>query len=1306
MNLMKILASLIFSASLASAAQIPIGNVADEQTFAVRSGNQLVNTNLEAYEGKILVIMLMTPWCPFCQSNASAVGNGLLDHFNASSRGVLTGRNAHGVPIESLLLSTEEAAQWDSVNSSFASSNGYDQWGIDANANRSDPRQVLGYFRGGFISSSNLYSWGNDRRRVVVLNMVRDTQTHQYREIVINQNSYTSSDDTAARAAINAIQPRSVTTPAAITTQPVSTTLNSGQSATLTVGASGDGPLSYAWFLGASGDTTQPVGSNSASFTTSPLSVTTRFWVRVTNAANLTGADSTAATVTVLQPAKITAPPASASVKYGQSTTLSVLASGDGQLNYQWFEGPSGVTSTPVGTNAATFTTPSITTTRSFWVRVSNPVSPTGADSATATISVLQVTPPYAHAMSLSEGLFSVSARGTQGSTFFGWDSFNELLERSAPIHDSTPDIGASLGGANFQTTNAEDHVTEDGNLSFTTGSLAEQISAPTAGTVGAEGYTTLILQILAVPGSGAFPADITLNPINGISPKVVQALNAAGDGQLWAKWDLPGNQASYTITVTGPVNQAGYHFDKVTVDTHYSATAYLPDSVAASPPSISTAANLTPHLIGMPLNQQLEATGGTAPYQFVVSAGSLPAGCSLSSAGLLTGTPTAAATSTFTVTLTDAEVLIGTKDFSLTVTTAPVITTTNLLPAGNLSSSYSLTLAASDGTQPYSFTLAAGALPAGTTLSEAGILSGTPAALGTSSFNVQLRDANGFTAAKDFSLRISDLSIQTTSLPTAVRNVVFNQVLIGSGGTAPYTWSVSEGSLPAGISLSSEGIISGTPPLSAGQSMLTLRLTDSTGFSVMRQFTLAVSAVFLPPVLQPVSFPTLTIGAEFTHTVAALNYPRTYIITGLPLGLKFSASTGVITGRPRVSGLYNVQVRATNTAGSSAPVIARLVVRALEANLVGTFGGLVDRHPTVNRGLGGTLTVTTTSLGNYTLRLVGALANSKTSGAATATSITGFLAATAPHITAVVGGQPLTLTFDPQDGRLSGTLGSASVSGWRAAWNAAANPAEELAGYYSMALALAKSSDIGLAAIPQGTGFATFNVSLAGTLTAVGKTADGESITSSSFLSSRGEFGAYVPMYKKGGSIQGPLQIQADTQGHFEGNSITGVMTWLKPTLAGRTYAAAFGPLDLRVEGAYLAPASRGNIILGLPAPGRVSLNFTDAGLADSATDPDLSFGLTDDLKSDLKDAVNPGKVTFTLNPATGAVSGSFSLTETTPPSVRAKIPFRGQVVRLRDGSPKAVGYFLLPQIPTPGQAANASPILSGGFTLDQQVD
>jgi Leucine-rich repeat (LRR) protein len=172
-----------------------------------------------------------------------------------------------------------------------------------------------------------------------------------------------------------------------ITTPPLGTTIVSGQSTTLTVGASGSPTLAYQWYQGASGVTTTPVGTNSSSFTTPPLAQTTSYWVRVSNGCG-TPADSATAVVTVTcTPPNIGTQPQGTTIPPGQSTTLTASATGSATLAYQWYQGAPGVTTTPVGTNSSSFTTPALTQTTSYWVRVSNGCG-TPADSAAAVVTV------------------------------------------------------------------------------------------------------------------------------------------------------------------------------------------------------------------------------------------------------------------------------------------------------------------------------------------------------------------------------------------------------------------------------------------------------------------------------------------------------------------------------------------------------------------------------------------------------------------------------------------------------------------------------------------------------------------------------------------------------------------------------------------------------------------------------------------------------------------------------------------------------------------------------------------------------
>lgn len=102
--------------------------------------------------------------------------------------------------------------------------------------------------------------------------------------------------------------------------------------------------------------------------------------------------DVTIKGVAIATPPTITTQPASQTIANSATATLSVVASGTTPLSYQWYQGNSGDTSIPVGTDAASFTTPTLTTTTSYWVRVSNSVG--SVDSNTATITVGTVNPP------------------------------------------------------------------------------------------------------------------------------------------------------------------------------------------------------------------------------------------------------------------------------------------------------------------------------------------------------------------------------------------------------------------------------------------------------------------------------------------------------------------------------------------------------------------------------------------------------------------------------------------------------------------------------------------------------------------------------------------------------------------------------------------------------------------------------------------------------------------------------------------------------------------------------------------------
>ena len=229
-----------------------------------------------------------------------------------------------------------------------------------------------------------------------------------------------------------------------ITSHPKSQTISAGAGVTLTVNATGPGSLAYRWFAGSSGQTSSPIaGASDDKYTTPALTKTTRFWVRVSNADG--SSDSDTATISVDAPAEpqpavpqITSQPKGRTVTSGQSATLTVSATGIGPLTYRWYEGQRRDTSSPVsGATASSYTTPPLTKTTPYWVRVSNGTGAADSDAATITVSAPQGDSGFEATV-----LDLVNARRASGATCGGTPygpapalSLNTQLRSSARGH-------------------------------------------------------------------------------------------------------------------------------------------------------------------------------------------------------------------------------------------------------------------------------------------------------------------------------------------------------------------------------------------------------------------------------------------------------------------------------------------------------------------------------------------------------------------------------------------------------------------------------------------------------------------------------------------------------------------------------------------------------------------------------------------------------------------------------------------------------------------------------------------------------
>jgi len=323
------------------------------------------------------------------------------------------------------------------------------------------------------------------------------------------------------------------------------------------------------------------------------------------------------------------------------------------------------------------------------------------------------------------------------------------------------------------------------------------------------------------------------------------------------------------------------------------------------------TTTSLPEAKVGDAYSATLTATGGKTPLTW--NATGLPAGLTCSTAGVISGTPTAFGDFSVTVTVTDSFSTPNTDSeiLALKVYAALEITTTSL-PEAKVGDVYSATLMATGGKLP--LTWGATGLPAGLTCSTAGVISGTPTESGD--FTVGVGVADSFdpinTDDTDLALKVYPaLEVTTTSLPEAKVGDVYSATLTATGGKAPHSWGAT--GLPAGLTCSTAGVISGTPTES-GDFSVTVTVTDSFSTPNTDSEILALK-VYAALEITTTSLPCIKVDTLYSANLAATGGkpPLTWGATGLPAGLTCSAA-GVISGTPTVSGSFNVTVTVTDS--------------------------------------------------------------------------------------------------------------------------------------------------------------------------------------------------------------------------------------------------------------------------------------------------------------------------------------------------------------------------------------------------------
>ncbi|PPU58862.1 hemagglutinin [Xanthomonas codiaei] len=347
--------------------------------------------------------------------------------------------------------------------------------------------------------------------------------------------------------------------------------------------------------------------------------------------------------------------------------------------------------------------------------------------------------------------------------------------------------------------------------------------------------------------------------------------------------------------------------------------------------------ASLPAATAGTAYSQNLSASGGTAPYTYAITAGALPAGLTLSSSGVLSGTPTASGAFNFTVTATDSGApTSGNRAYTLTVAGPTVTLPATALPAGTAGQAYASAInPATGGIAPYTYAVTAGALPAGITFAAStGALSGTTTSVGTFNFSVTATDSTSGTpsqATRGYTLSIAapQITVAPTTLPGATRGTAYSQALSASGGTAPYTYSISAGALPAGLTLASNGTLSGTATVE-GTFNVTVEATDANSFTGTQAYALTVAGPNL--VLPASTLPAGTAGQAYTATITPATggtAPYSYALSAgaLPAGITLDPASGGLSGTPTVAGSFNFTLTVSDSTPSPAAQASRSYV-------------------------------------------------------------------------------------------------------------------------------------------------------------------------------------------------------------------------------------------------------------------------------------------------------------------------------------------------------------------------------------------
>ena len=615
----------------------------------------------------------------------------------------------------------------------------------------------------------------------------------------------------------------------------------------------------------------------------------------------------------------------------------------------------------------------------------------TASANFTLTVStkvVATATPPATYRLTQNQP--SANFIPVTGSGGTGTLKFSMLSTTPLPANLVISSTGAITGvPASSSSAKTYTVVVTDANGATGTANFTLTVSAMvTAAATPPATYTLtqnqLITPFMPVTGSGGTTPPALTYSMSTATP-LPKGLTMGSTGMISGNPTVSAAAMSYTVVVTDANDATATANFSLTVSTKVVATA--------NQPATYTLTQNQPSANFMPVT----GSGGTGTLTYAMwPTTPLPANLVISSGGAITGIPASpSSAATYTVVVTDANGATATANFMLAVSTKVVATATppaTYTLTQNQPSANFIPVTGSGGTGTRKFTLSpATPLPMGLSISPSGTITGVPsAAAAANNYTVTVTDVNGATAAASFTLTVNAKVVATTAIASTTltvqpANPANFMPVTGSGGTGPFKYAMSPNTpLPAGLTMSSSGAITGGTAISSAATSYTVVVTDTNGATATANFSLIVQdfSLTLPASGQ------LTVTQSFTNASDPVSPEKLSVtVTSISGFATASGAPLLITGKFDILSAPN---------GATTPVFPNVTAVISPSNSAQNVVPL-------------TIDATGATPGAYSLTVY---AQDSTTGAMrkTTTSFTVFVSSYTPNLQVASGGSTSTM--------------------------------------------------------------------------------------------------------------------------------------------------------------------------------------------------------------------------------------------------------------------------------------------------------